>query len=90
MRLVISGKEFSRSDVLKLLSSALCVLLRRDMSLNRRVYNWLEGHGAEETNEQQRISMASMELSSIGESSGGIKEDDDRSVIGFGKKLIPI
>ena len=49
-----TAREFSRSDILKLLQAGLCVLLRRDMSLNRRVYNWLEGHGAEEANETKR------------------------------------
>ena len=48
------GKEFSHSDLLQLLKAALSVLLRRDMSLNRRLYNWLEGHGADESNEQKR------------------------------------
>ena len=50
-----AAREFTRSDILKLLRAALCVLLRRDMSLNRRVYNWLEGHGAEEANETKRL-----------------------------------
>ena len=69
----MSGGEFAQLDVLRLLSSALCVLLRRDMSLNRRVYSWLEGHGAE--SESQRISMSSVEMAPVegeeGGSSGG-------------------
>lgn len=32
-----------QSDVIKLVTNALCTILRRDMSLNRRLYSWLLG-----------------------------------------------
>ena len=57
--------------------SALCVFLRRDMALNRRVYNWLEGHGAEESNERKRISMTSMELHAIMTNGDGEVQEGD-------------
>ncbi|KAL5265755.1 hypothetical protein ACHWQZ_G006460 [Mnemiopsis leidyi] len=71
----LNTREFSRSDILKLLQAGLCVLLRRDMSLNRRVYSWLEGHGAEEANETKRISMTSMELHNIMEEGSKVQTD---------------
>ncbi|KAK9402120.1 protein dopey-2 [Crotalus adamanteus] len=39
-----SAIPLSRSDVVHLLSAAVQTLLRRDMSLNRRLYSWLLGY----------------------------------------------
>ncbi|KAL7983595.1 hypothetical protein Chor_000471 [Crotalus horridus] len=39
-----SAVPLSRSDVVHLLSAAVQTLLRRDMSLNRRLYSWLLGY----------------------------------------------
>ncbi|CAK8677877.1 unnamed protein product [Clavelina lepadiformis] len=40
----LSHIPISRADCCELLQAALLCLLRRDMSLNRRIYSWLLGH----------------------------------------------
>lgn len=37
-------KFLEESDITDILTAACCVLLRRDMSLNRRLFNWLLGN----------------------------------------------
>ena len=44
------NKELLKADMIKLLFSVLNVLLRRDMSLNRRVYTWLLGGNSSQEN----------------------------------------
>nr|XP_039257072.1 protein dopey-1-like [Styela clava] len=39
----LSSLPISRSDMQQILSAALYILLRRDMSLNRRLYSWILG-----------------------------------------------
>lgn len=36
--------SLTHDEVISLVSSALMALLRRDMSLNRRLYAWLQGN----------------------------------------------
>lgn len=38
--------QATRPDMIRILSAALHVVLRRDMSLNRRLYAWLLGKNA--------------------------------------------
>ncbi|XP_065193461.1 protein dopey-1 homolog isoform X2 [Sycon ciliatum] len=45
---------FQRADTVLLLRSALLTLLRRDMSLSRRLYTWLLGHSGKSSESQAR------------------------------------
>ena len=49
-------KRISQSEKSKLVASGLGVLLRRDMSLNRRLYSWLLGPENEETPRKDSLS----------------------------------
>ncbi|RNA34402.1 dopey-1 [Brachionus plicatilis] len=44
--LPMSTKNVTRSDKVQLVTVAIHVVLRRDMTLNRRIYSWLMGNGS--------------------------------------------
>jgi hypothetical protein len=46
----LHSTHLSQNDLIKLVTNSLSTILRRDMSLNRRVYSWLLGSEVQNTN----------------------------------------
>lgn len=49
----IHNKQLTKADMAKIMRSVIKVVLRRDMSLNRRLYTWLLGTGISATTQHQ-------------------------------------
>ena len=73
----IHEKTLGQQEMVSVVTAACCVLLRRDMSLNRRLFGWLLGTNSPTTAANKRSRHVRQESVSSINSEGGAADDSD-------------